>query len=142
MTRLRPTGHFQITNCAGTHWPSRRPPSRRPVMKTWKSLIPLAAATTAAVVTPSLAQNTIKIGELNSYKAAPAFLDPYKRGIELALEEINAAGGGLRREVEFIIPDCGGNPGDGGGGAAGLVTSERTKPTARTLLSQVALPVA
>jgi branched-chain amino acid transport system substrate-binding protein len=24
------------------------------------------------------AQNTIKIGELNSYKSQPAFLDPYK----------------------------------------------------------------
>jgi len=73
-------------------------------MKTWKSLIPLAAAATAAVATPSLAQNTIKIGELNSYKAAPAFLDPYKRGIELALEEINAAGGvlGCKIEIKFM----------------------------------------
>src|SRR6185503_1704152 len=38
------------------------------------------------------AQN-IKIGELNSYKVFPAFLEPYKKGMELALEEINAAGG-------------------------------------------------
>ena len=33
----------------------------------------------------------IKIGELNSYKVFPAFLEPYKKGWELALEEINAA---------------------------------------------------
>ena len=26
------------------------------------------------------AQDTIKIGEINSYKAQPAFLDPYKKG--------------------------------------------------------------
>jgi len=26
------------------------------------------------------AQDTIKIGEINSYKAQPAFLEPYKRG--------------------------------------------------------------
>ena len=38
------------------------------------------------------AQDTIKIGEINSYKAQPAFLDPYKKGWELAVEEVNAAG--------------------------------------------------
>jgi branched-chain amino acid transport system substrate-binding protein len=31
------------------------------------------------------AQN-VKIGELNSYKVFPAFLDPYKKGMELAVE--------------------------------------------------------
>ena len=29
---------------------------------------------------------TIRIGELNSYKVFPAFLEPYKKGMELALE--------------------------------------------------------
>jgi hypothetical protein len=33
----------------------------------------------------------IKIGEINSYKAQPAFLEPYKKGMELAVDEINAA---------------------------------------------------
>ena len=37
------------------------------------------------------AQATIKIGEVNSYKAQPAFLEPYKKGMELAVEEINAS---------------------------------------------------
>ncbi len=41
------------------------------------------------------AQQTIKIGEINSYKAQPAFLGPYKNGWNLALEQINAAGGVL-----------------------------------------------
>jgi len=36
---------------------------------------------------------SVKIGELNSYKVFPAFLEPYKKGMELALEEINASGG-------------------------------------------------
>jgi branched-chain amino acid transport system substrate-binding protein len=36
------------------------------------------------------AQGVIKIGEINSYKAQPAFLEPYKKGMELAVEEINA----------------------------------------------------
>ena len=44
---------------------------------------------------PALAQDTIKIGELNSYKVFAAFLEPYKKGWEMAVEEVNAAGGVL-----------------------------------------------
>ena len=41
---------------------------------------------------PSLAgAQAIRLGELNSYKQFPAFLEPYKKGMELALDEINAA---------------------------------------------------
>jgi branched-chain amino acid transport system substrate-binding protein len=49
--------------------------------------------------TPALAQ--VKIGELNSYKVFPAFLEPYKKGMELALEEINASGGVLGRSSSW-----------------------------------------
>jgi branched-chain amino acid transport system substrate-binding protein len=107
-------------------------------MKTWKTLIALAAA---AAVTPSFAQTTIKIGELNSYKAAPAFLEPYKRGIELALDEINSAGGVLGRKLEFVIRDDGGNPGDAVRVAEELVTREGTNLIAGTFLSNVGLAV-
>ena len=43
--------------------------------------------------------------EINSYKAQPAFLDPYKKGWEMAIEEINAKGGVLGRKIELIIRD-------------------------------------
>ncbi|MEM8662919.1 MAG: twin-arginine translocation pathway signal protein, partial [Pseudomonadota bacterium] len=52
-----------------------------------------AAALTFGVALPALAQGPIKIGEINSYTRLPAFTEPYKKGWELALEEINAAGG-------------------------------------------------
>ena len=52
--------------------------------------IALMSTLAAALAVPALAQETIKIGELNSYKAQPAFLDPYKKGMDLALDEINA----------------------------------------------------
>ncbi len=39
------------------------------------------AVTLATGLTPASAQQTIKIGELNSYKSQPAFLDPYKKGM-------------------------------------------------------------
>ncbi|MEK7435249.1 MAG: ABC transporter substrate-binding protein, partial [Pseudomonadota bacterium] len=67
---------------------------------------------TAVFSGPAAAQNTIKIGELNSYKNFPAFLEPYKKGWELALEEINKSGGVLGKKVEVISRDDNGNPGD------------------------------
>ncbi|MGH8848152.1 MAG: ABC transporter substrate-binding protein, partial [Polaromonas sp.] len=58
------------------------------------------------------AQDVIKIGEINSYKAQPAFLEPYKKGMELAIEEINAAGGVNGKKVQLVIRDDNANPGD------------------------------
>ena len=51
-------------------------------MTTTSHLLRLTAASAAILClgTPAHAQGTIKIGELNSYKAQPAFLEPYKRG--------------------------------------------------------------
>src|SRR5580704_1720108 len=110
-------------------------------MNAWNTLIPLVAVATAAVTAPALAQNTIRIGELNSYKAAPAFLDPYKRGIELALDEVNASGGVLGKKMEFVIRDDGANPGDAVRVAEELVTREGTNLIAGTFLSNVGLAV-
>jgi branched-chain amino acid transport system substrate-binding protein len=49
---------------------------------------------------------------MNSYKAFPAFLEPYRKGWQLALEEVNAAGGVNGRRLEVISRDDNGNPGD------------------------------
>ncbi|MCG5261330.1 ABC transporter substrate-binding protein [Cupriavidus gilardii] len=73
----------------------------------------------------ALAQNTIKIGEINSYKAQPAFLEPYKRGWEMAVEEVNAAGGVLGKKLEVVSRDDNGNPGDSVRVAEELVARER-----------------
>jgi branched-chain amino acid transport system substrate-binding protein len=43
------------------------------------------------------AQTPIRIGEINSYSAIPQFTQPYKQGWQLAVEEVNAAGGLLGR---------------------------------------------
>ena len=96
------------------------------------------------VVTGSTAlaqQKTIKIGEINSYKAQPAFLDPYKKGMELALEEVNAAGGVLGRKLELIIRDDGANPGDAVRVAEELVSREKVDLIAGTFLSNIGLAV-
>jgi branched-chain amino acid transport system substrate-binding protein len=56
---------------------------------------PAAAALVSSVMPFSIAAQSrpIRVGEINSYKAQPAFLDPYRKGWELATEEVNAAGG-------------------------------------------------
>ena len=101
----------------------------------------LAFAATIVFAPPAFAQNTIKIGELNSYKAQPAFLDPYKKGWEMAIEEINAAGGVLGKKLEVVSRDDGANPGDAVRAAEELVTREGVVALAGTFLSNVGLAV-
>jgi len=89
----------------------------------------------------SHAQGTIKIGEINSYKAQPAFLEPYRKGMELAVEQINAAGGIGGRKLELIIRDDNANPGDAVRAAEELVSREKVDVLAGTFLSNIGLAV-
>src|SRR3954451_6650745 len=88
------------------------------------------------------AQETIKIGELNSYKSQTAFLDPYKKGWEMAIEEINAKGGVLGKKLEVVSRDDGSNPGDAVRVADELVTREGVSILTGTFLSNIGLAVA
>jgi branched-chain amino acid transport system substrate-binding protein len=77
----------------------------------WISRLTVSTVLSLAAVGAS-AQQTIKIGEINSYKAQPAFLGPYKNGWNLALDQVNAAGGVLGKQLEVVSRDDNGNPGD------------------------------
>ena len=70
------------------------------------------ALATSLGVTPAISADTIKIGDINSYKRLPAHTIPYKQGVELALEEINKAGGVLGKQLELISRDDQGKPGE------------------------------
>jgi len=87
----------------------------------------------------ALAQGVIKIGEINSYKAQPAFLEPYKKGMELAVEEINAAGGVNGKKVELIVRDDNANPGDAVRAAEELVSREKVDVLTGSFLSHIGL---
>ena len=93
-------------------------------MKRQMFLLAVAGTVAGLLSTPAMAQQTIKIGELNSYKSQPAFLDPYKKGWEMAVEEINAKGGVKGKKLEVISRDDGANPGDAVRAAEELVTRE------------------
>src|ERR1700747_2324414 len=101
----------------------------------------LTTASAVCLGTPAVAQNTVKIGELNSYKAQPAFLDPYKKGWEFAVEEINAKSGVLGKKLEVASRDDGASPGDAVRVANELVTREGTNIIAGTFLSNIGLAV-
>jgi branched-chain amino acid transport system substrate-binding protein len=95
----------------------------------------------AVLAAPAFAQNTIKIGELNSYKTQSAFLDPYKKGMEMALDEINGKGGVLGKKLELVIRDDGTNPGEAVRVAEELITRENVALIAGTFLSHIGLAV-
>jgi branched-chain amino acid transport system substrate-binding protein len=95
----------------------------------------------AAFTTFAFAQGAVKVGELNSYKVFPAFLEPYKKGMELALEEINRSGGVAGRKLELITRDDGGTPGDAVRVAEELIARERVNVLMGTFASNVGLAV-
>ncbi len=99
------------------------------------------AAALALAVTSAWAQDVIRIGELNSYKTQPAFLGPYKKGMELALEQINAAGGINGKKLELIIRDDNSNPGDAVRAAQELLTRDKVDVLTGTFLSHIGLAV-
>src|ERR1700749_2720655 len=105
------------------------------------ALIAAAMLTLCAAAAPALAQQTIRIGELNSYKSQPAFLDPYKKGWEMAVDEINSSGGVLGKKLEIVSRDDGANPGDAVRVAEELTTGGDLNILCGTFLSNVGLAV-
>jgi branched-chain amino acid transport system substrate-binding protein len=97
------------------------------------------AALAALTATIAHAQDTIKIGEINSYKAQPAFLEPYRKGMELALDEVNAAGGVNGKKLELFSRDDNGNPGDSVRVAEELISREKVDVLMGAFLSNTGL---
>ncbi|WP_375411361.1 ABC transporter substrate-binding protein [uncultured Bradyrhizobium sp.] len=89
----------------------------------------------------AFAQSEIKIGEINSYSVLPAFTEPYRKGWQLAVEEVNAAGGVNGKKLVVISKDDGGKPADAQTAANELVSSENVAMLTGTYLSNIGLAV-
>ncbi len=112
-------------------------------MKMLRTMLHTASfAATLAFLTSAQAQGVMKIGEVNSYKAQPAFLEPYKKGMELAIDEVNAAGGVNGKQLELITRDDNANPGDAVRVAEELISREKVDVLMGTFLSNTGLAVA
>lgn len=112
------------------------------IIRTWGRLLATTSIVTAATLIASpqvMAQNTIKIGEINSYKAQPAFLEPYKKGMELAVDQINAAGGLNGKKVELITRDDNASPGDAVRVAEELLSRDKVDVLTGSFLSHIGL---
>ncbi len=114
-------------------------------MTTRRGFFALAAAGLAAALAGpmggAVAAEPIKVGEINSYTRLPAFTLPYRNGWQLAVEEINAAGGVLGRPLEVISRDDGGKPGDAVKIAEELVSKDDVALLAGTFFSHIGLAV-
>src|SRR5689334_6034130 len=95
-------------------------------MKLVIEVVSVVCAVAALLPSPSSAQ-TIKIGEINSYKTLPALMGPYRKGWELAQEEVNSSGGVLGRKLETVFRDDNANPGDAVRVAEELVSREQVQ---------------
>ena len=106
-----------------------------------KSLLGVGILATLPLAKVAHAEDPIIIGEINHYKRLAAFAEPYKKGIELRLKEVNAAGGVLGRPLEFVFRDDQGKPGEAVKIAEELMTSEGAVMLTGTILSNVGLAI-
>src|ERR1700741_4630715 len=90
-------------------------PDPFPPMKTPSRLLPLLASAALALSLPGglSAADPVKVGEFACLTGKDAtFGQSQHKGIQLALEELNAAGGVLGRPIEMITEDNQSKPGE------------------------------
>ncbi len=110
--------------------------------------LPLASVLATALIgatslaTSGLAAETIKIGDINSYTRMAQHTEHAKRGMEMAIAEINEAGGIGGKMLELISRDDAGEPGEAIRVAEELVTREGVEIITGTTLSNIGLAVA
>jgi len=109
-----------------------------------RALLGAIAATPLAMPALVRAQGSapIRVGEINSYSAQPAFTLPYRNGLELAVDEVNARGGALGRKLEILVRDDAGKPQDAIRLAGELVGDQKVDLLAGGFLSNVGLALA
>jgi branched-chain amino acid transport system substrate-binding protein len=84
----------------------------------------------------------VRIGEISSYSSVPRLAEPYRNGWQLAVEQINAAGGINGARLEVISRDDGGQPAETLRQAQDLVAREKVDVLAGSFLSGNSLALA
>jgi branched-chain amino acid transport system substrate-binding protein len=96
--------------------------------------------TVGLAATPiAFAEDTIKIGEVQTYSKIESFTHPYRNGWQLALEEINNAGGVMGKKLEVISRDDAGEPGTAVKVAEELVLKDKVVLIMGSFLSNIGL---
>ncbi|MDB5796272.1 MAG: amino acid/amide transporter substrate-binding protein family [Paucimonas sp.] len=121
--------------------PRLRPLFPRLFARLFPRLFALLFAILAAMLPAPSMGATWKIGELNSYASFPEFADGYRMGWQLALEQVNAAGGVAGRKLEVISVDDGGTRASASRRAQELIVNQEVDLLAGTYLSNIGLAV-
>ncbi|MGE0223368.1 MAG: ABC transporter substrate-binding protein [Acetobacteraceae bacterium] len=108
-------------------------------MLTRRILLTGAAVLAAPAIVRAQGAAPIRVGEINSYSAIPSFTLPYRNGWQLAVDEVNAAGGVLGRSLEVISRDDAGKPQDAIRLAGELLDEQKVDMLAGGFLSNVGL---
>ncbi len=90
-----------------------------------------------AAITSTQAADPIRIGDLMPDTGLPTYSQAYRQGVELAVEEINAAGGVLGRPLQAIARDHSMEPGSAVRYAQELVKRDRVWLLTGTVLAHV-----
>jgi branched-chain amino acid transport system substrate-binding protein len=81
----------------------------------------------------------IRIGEINSYSALPSFTEPYRKGWQMAVDEVNLAGGIGGRTLAVVSKDDAGKPAEALTAATELVSRDHVAMLAGGFFSNVGL---
>lgn len=81
----------------------------------------------------------IRIGEISSYSALPGLTEPYRKGWQLAVDEVNLAGGIDGRPLAVLSLDDAGKPARAAAAADLLVSRDHVALLAGGTLSEVGL---
>ncbi len=84
----------------------------------------------------------IRIGEINSYSAMPSVTEPYRKGWQLAVDEINLAGGIDGRKLVVVAKDDAGKPAEAITAANELVSRDHVALLVGGFFSNVGLALA
>jgi branched-chain amino acid transport system substrate-binding protein len=103
-------------------------------LRTIRTILLLAGSALASIASGA---DSIRIGDLNSYSAAPLFTEPYRKGWQLGVEEINAAGGVDGRMLTVISRDDGALQSTAIRQARALLSQDKVDVLAGTHLSNI-----
>ena len=105
-----------------------------------RSLIGAALLGLTAAAIPARADDAeIRIGEINSYSALPSFTEPYRKGWQLAVDEVNLSGGIGGKKLAVISKDDAGKPAEALTAANELVSRDHVAMLAGGFFSNVGL---
>ena len=106
----------------------------------WRRLIGSALLCSCVPCLPARAADAvIRIGEINSYSALPSFAEPYRKGWQMAVDEVNLAGGIDGKTLAVLSKDDAGKAAEALTAANELVSRDHVAMLAGGFSSDVGL---